>query len=302
MDFPKCVKIVEVGPRDGLQNEPTHIPTQTKIELISLLSTTGLKTIEITSFVSPQLIPQFSDAEVLLENLLQAPDISYPVLVPNITGFERALAAGAKSISVVCSASEIFLQKNTRSTIQESLNQIKSICQHAAQQSIPVRAYISCCLGCPFEGSVSLDRVTKVASELIESGCYEVSLADTIGCGTPHQAQNLIASLARSIPTEQLAIHFHDTYGQALANIYACLQLGVKTIDSSITGLGGCPVAPGATGNVATEDVVYLLDGLEIDTGVNLEALLEISSFVERFTQRPLASKAAKALLQNAKR
>lgn len=297
MLFPKHVKLVEVGPRDGLQNEKNIIATETKIELISKLSATGLKTIEATSFVSPEWVPQLADGEQVLKGLLATDDIAYPVLVPNQKGLERALASGAKQIAVLCSASELFSQKNTHCSIEQSLQRIEAIYAIASERRIPVRAYLSCCLGCPYEGKVSFKKVHQIALHLHQLGCYEISLGDTIGVGTPNQVKSLIATLSRDIPTEKLAVHFHDTYGQALVNIYASLELGIQTIDCSISGLGGCPYATGASGNVATEDVVYLLDGLEIDTGVSLDELLRVTEFVSQLTQRPPNSKVALARL-----
>lgn len=297
MAFPKAVRIVEVGPRDGLQNEKAIIPTAIKIDLINRLSKTGLSTIESTSFVSPKWIPQLADADAVLTGITKHAGIQYPVLVPNVQGFERALQAGAKHIAVFAAATESFSEKNTRASIAETLKHIEAILALANHQDIPVRGYISCSLGCPYEGQVLPKTVATLAHQLFKMGCTEIALGDTIGVGTPNRAVALINAVAEHVPIQQLAIHFHDTYGQALANIYACLELGVSIIDSAITGLGGCPYAIGASGNVATEDVVYLLEGLGIKTGVDFERLIEVSRFVTTFTHQPPRSKVAQAKL-----
>lgn len=297
MTFPKEVKIVEVGPRDGLQNEKEIIPTTVKIDFINRLSKTGISIIETTSFVSPKWIPQLADADAVLSGITKHPSIQYPVLVPNIQGFERALQAGAQHIAVFAAATETFSEKNTHSSITETLKHIDTILLLANQHDIPVRAYISCSLGCPYEGIVLPKTVATLARQLFQMGCAEIALGDTIGIGTPNRATALINAVSEHVPIQQLAIHFHDTYGQALANIYACLELGVSTIDSAITGLGGCPYAKGASGNVATEDVIYLLDGLGIKTGVDLDALIEVSQFVTTFTNQQPRSKVAQAKL-----
>lgn len=295
--FPKKVKIVEVGPRDGLQNEPHAIPTQTKIDFINRLSQTGLQTIETTSFVSAKWIPQLSDAEEVFTHITQYPGIHYPVLVPNLEGLQRALSAGVKEIAVFTAASETFSQKNTHCSIAESLDRIEAIMEIAKKEAFHLRGYISCVLGCPYEGAVPVLRVQQLAKTLTQMGCQEISLGDTIGAGTAEQARRLIETVSTDIPLPQIAVHFHDTYGQALANIYACLQLGVEVIDSSIAGLGGCPYAKGASGNVATEDVLYLLESLGIETGVDFNKLLEVTRFVANFTQRFPRSKVAQAKL-----
>lgn len=295
MTFPKEVKIVEVGPRDGLQNEKEMIPTAVKIDFINRLSKTGLSIIETTSFVSPKWIPQLADADAVLSGITKHLGIQYPVLVPNIQGFERALQAGAKHIAVFAAATETFSEKNTRCGIADTLKHIDAILEISNKHDIHVRAYISCSLGCPYEGVVLPKTVATLARQLFQMGCAEIALGDTIGVGTPNRAQVLINTVAEHVPIQQLAIHFHDTYGQALANIYACLELGISIIDSAITGLGGCPYAKGASGNVATEDVVYLLNGLGIKTGVNFDALIEVSRFVSNFTHQPPRSKVAQA-------
>ncbi len=290
-NFPNHVTLVEVGPRDGLQNEKNIIPTAIKIDLINRLSQTGLKIIEATSFVSPKWIPQLADGAAVLAGISLQTDIRYPVLIPNLNGLNRALQAGAKEIAVICATTETFSQKNTHCSIADSLKRIQETLVTAKQHQLRVRGYISCALGCPFEGTVPPKKVLELATQLITLGCHEICLGDTIGIGTPLQATQLIQTLVPEIPIQRLAIHFHDTYGQALANIYACLALGISTIDSSIAGLGGCPYAKGATGNVATEDVLYLMNGLGITTGIDLDALISVSQFVAQFTGQPPRSK-----------
>lgn len=296
-NFPKKVKIVEVGPRDGLQNEPRNIPTKTKIDFINRLSGTGLKNIEVTSFVSPKRIPQLADSSEVFAGIEKRAGICYSVIVPNAQGMETALSLNANHIAVLTTVSETFSEKNTHCSIAESLNRIETIVQMAKKTSIPVRGYISCVLGCPYEGEIAIQPVVEMAKKLIHMGCYEISLGDTIGVGTPLKASNLIKAITKEVPVEKLAVHFHDTYGQALANIYACLELGVSVLDSSIAGLGGCPYAEGASGNVATEDVLYMLNGLGIETGVNMDALVNVSRFVTEFTGRLPRSKVAEAKL-----
>lgn len=297
MNFPKHVRINDVSPRDGLQNEKIIIPTATKIELINRLSKTGLKAIEVTSFVSSKRIPQLADSKEVFEGFEKHPDIDYSVLVPNVKGMEAALSVGARHIAVFSTVSETFSEKNTQCSIAESLNRINDIIVLCEPQGILVRGYISCVLGCPYEGEMPPEKTASLAKTLFSMGCHEISLGDTIGVGTPGKAQHLIDLVSREVPLPHLAIHFHDTYGQALANIYACLEMGVSVIDSSVGGLGGCPYARGASGNAATEDVVYMLHGLGIETGVDLTKLLEVSRFVSEFTGRPLRSKVAEAKL-----
>jgi len=299
MAFPKKVSIVEVGPRDGLQNEADIIPSDIKIEFINRLSETGLKTIETTSFVSEKRIPQLADASEVFEKIKKFPDIHYPVLIPNQQGLEIALKAGVKEIAVLSTVSETFSQKNTHCSIEEGFERIEAIIKHPGAKPLFVRGYISCALGCPYEGKIEPEQVRIIANRLIELGCHQIALGDTIGVGTPFAAQRLVETLAKDISISKLALHFHDTYGQALANLYACLSLGISVIDSSIAGLGGCPYAKGATGNVATEDVIYMLNGLGIETGVNLKALIEVSRFVASFTKRPPRSKVAQAMLKS---
>ena len=296
MRIPKSVKLVEVAPRDGLQNEPTSLPTATKVELIDRLSKTGLKVIEAGSFVSPKSVPQMADTAEVLARIQRAPGVSYPVLVPNLKGFEAARAAGAKEVAVFTAASESFVQKNIHSSIAESLERFGAVTAAAESAGIRVRGYISCVLGCPYEGEVSTERVADIAARLVQMGCYEISLGDTIGVGTPGKTQAMLKRVTASVPTEKLAVHFHDTYGQALANILAALEMGIAIIDSSVAGLGGCPYAPGASGNVASEDVLYMLDGMGIETGVDLKALAEAGRFIARALGREPASKASIAL------
>jgi len=296
MPLPKKVTLLEVGPRDGLQNESTPVSTEQKIEFINRLSKTGLSVIEASSFVSPKWVPQLADNTEVFQAIQKEPNIDYPVLVPNEKGFDAAVAAGVKTISVFTAASETFSQKNTNCSIEESLLRIEQITKKAHAKNIPVRAYVSCVLGCPYEGDITIEQVATVADRLFKMGCYEISLGDTIGVGTPQKALALIQAVNQHIPTEKLAVHFHDTYGQALANIYACLQAGIQKIDCSLGGLGGCPYAPGAGGNVATQDVLYLLNGLGIETGVNLTALNEVDRFIMGILKRSTRSKVAMAM------
>lgn len=279
-NYPEQVKVVEVGPRDGLQNEPMFVATQTKIDFIERLATTGLTVIEATSFVDPQRVPQFADAEQVFAGLNRDPKIVYPVLVPNMHGLERALKVGVTHIAVFTAASETFNQKNIRCSIAESLARFEPIFVKANALGLYVRGYISCVLGCPYEGNVPVEKVCDLARHLHQLGCQEISLGDTIGVGTPLQARTLLTRVAEQVPMEQLAVHFHDTYGQALANILACLEVGVAVVDAAVAGLGGCPFARGATGNVATEDVVYMLHGMGIRTGVDLARLVRIGNDV----------------------
>lgn len=270
------VKIVEVGPRDGLQNEKNFIPTDAKLALIKSLSAAGLKHIEATSFVNPDKIPQLKDAQELFSKIEPSSSTHYPVLVPNLQGLEAAIDAGAKDVSVFTSASETFNQKNINCSVAESVERIDEIFKVAQQNNLPVRAYLSCCLGCPYEGEIDYQSTAQLAQSLLDKGADEISFGDTIGVGTPKNAEALLETVLKSVPTDKVAMHFHNTYGQALANIYQSLQMGIHIFDSSVAGLGGCPYAQGATGNVATEDVVYLLHGLNIHTGIDLEKLCEV--------------------------
>jgi len=294
--LPKKVRIVEVGPRDGLQNERMEVPTQVKLELIGRLADAGLPAVEATAFVSPKWIPQMADHTEVLEGIKRKPGVSYPVLTPNLKGFEAARAAGATEVAVFGAASESFSKKNINCSIAESLERFRPVTDAARQASIKVRGYISCVLGCPYEGEIAPAKVAEVARALHDMGCYEISLGDTIGVGTPGKTRAMIEACAREVPIERLAGHYHDTYGQALANIYASLELGVATFDSSVAGLGGCPYAKGASGNVATEDVVYMLHGLGIDTGIDLDKVVDIGRWICGVIGKEPASKAAKAL------
>lgn len=283
MTVPSQVKIVEVGPRDGLQNEATPIPTDIKVEFINQLSDAGYKSIEVTSFVSPKWIPQLADHAEVFSQIKKNPQVSYPVLVPNLQGFEEAQQLGVKEIAVFTTASEAFSKKNTNCTVQESLQRISEITAAAKKHEIKIRGYISCVLGCPYEGEMSAEKVAVLAGKLLKMGCYEISLGDTIGVGTPLAAKKLLTSVAKQVPIKQLAVHFHDTYGMALANIYAALEFGVGVIDSSVGGLGGCPYAKGAKGNVATETVLYMLNGMHIETGIDLEKVKAASQYIRKF-------------------
>ncbi len=291
MSLPKKVKLVEVGPRDGLQNEKKIIPTDVKIEFINRLSDTGLPVIEVTSFVSPKWIPQLADHKQVYEGIIKKNNTAYPVLVPNIKGFENALAAGVKEIALFTTSSETFSQRNTNATVAESLQKIQEVLEAAKANQIPVRGYLSCVLGCPYEGEIDPQAVADLAEKLIGFGCYEISLGDTIGVGTPGKTNQLLNKVLEKIPQEKIAVHFHDTYGQALANIYAALQNGISIIDSAVAGLGGCPYANGATGNVASEDVLYMLNGLEIETGVDMKKLIAAGRFIAKELGRSVQSK-----------
>lgn len=294
----KNVKIYEVGPRDGLQNEKSQIPTATKIELINRLGNTGLKSIEATSFVSPKAIPQLGDAAEVMAQITRKEGVSYPVLVPNARGMEGALAANVTEIALFTAASEAFTKANINATIDESFARFAPVIESAKANNILIRGYVSCVLGCPYEGAIAPKKVADVSKRLLDAGCYEISLGDTIGVGTPEQTKRMVqAVLDAGVPLDQIALHMHDTYGQALANIYAGLQMGVHVIDSSVAGLGGCPYAKGASGNVATEDVLYMLNGLGIETGVDLTKIIETSWFISDALGRKPASKVANALV-----
>ncbi len=290
------VTIVEVGPRDGLQNEKQKLSAATKIELIERLALCGLPVVEAGSFVSPKWVPQMADTADVMKGLKTLHGTRYPVLVPNMAGFERAVDAGAKEIAVFTAASESFSQRNTNCSIAESIKRLDPVINAAKSSGIAVRAYVSCVLGCPYEGEIKTEAVSEVCIRLEQLGCDEISLGDTIGVGTPALANALVQTISSVVPVEQLAVHFHDTYGQALANILACLDAGIRIIDSSVAGLGGCPYANGATGNVATEDVVYMLQGLGLDTGVDLAELAKTGHWISNQLQRPNNSKAGVAL------
>jgi hydroxymethylglutaryl-CoA lyase len=280
MHLPKSVKLVEVGPRDGLQNEAVTVPAATKIEFINRLSRTGLRAIEAGAFVSAKWVPQMADTAEVMAKIFRAPGVSYPVLVPNLIGFEAALAAGAREIAVFAAASETFSRKNINCGIAESIARFQPVADAARKHSIAIRGYISCALWCPYEGRIAESAVAKVAEQLLSLGCYEISLGDTIGKGTPGEAERLIDAVASIAPRERLAVHFHDTYGQALANVLAALEKGIAVVDSSVAGLGGCPYAPRASGNVASEDVLYMLNGLGLRTDVDLISLMEAGRFI----------------------
>ena len=294
--MPDAVRIVEVGPRDGLQNEPGQVPTDVKVELIERLAEAGLPAVEATAFVSPKWIPQMADHAEVMERIRRKPGVSYPVLTPNLKGFEAARAAGATEVAIFGAASEAFSKKNINCSIAESLKRFEPIALESRKSNIRVRGYVSCVLGCPYEGEIKPDKVAEVAGALYDMGCYEVSLGDTIGTGTPGKTKAMIEACARRVPLERLAGHYHDTYGQALANIYASLEMGVATFDASVAGLGGCPYAAGASGNVATEDVIYMLNGLGVRTGVDLAQLVEIGQWICGLLNRKPASKAALAI------
>jgi len=290
------VRIVEMGPRDGLQNESREVPTEVKIELIERLADAGLPAVEATAFVSPKWVPQMADHTEVLERIRRKPGVSYPVLTPNLKGFEAARAAGATEVAIFGAASEAFSKKNINCSIAESLERFRPIVSESKKFDIRVRGYVSCVLGCPYEGEVAPARVADVAGALFDMGCYEISLGDTIGVGTPARTKMMLDACSERVPVANLAGHYHDTYGQALANTYASLELGVRTFDASVAGLGGCPYAKGASGNVATEDVVYMLHGLGLQTGIDLDALVDIGAWISKILGRDYGSKAGKAL------
>jgi len=295
-ELPHAVRLCEVGPRDGLQNEKAMVPTDVKVALIDMLTDAGLPAIEATSFVSPKWVPQMADAADVMARIARKPGVRYPVLTPNLKGFDAALAAGADEVAVFVAATESFSKRNINCSIAESLERARPVFEAAREAGVRVRGYISVVLGCPYEGDVDPAAVAEIAASLHALGAYEVSLGDTIGTGTAGKTQVLLRRVAEEVPIAALAGHFHDTYGQALANIYASLELGVATFDCSVAGLGGCPYAKGATGNVATEDVVYLLDGLGIETGVDMTKLRSAGRFISDHLQRPSMSRVARAL------
>lgn len=296
MNLPKQVTLVEVGPRDGLQNEVVVVPTSTKLEFIQLLGDAGLPIIESTSFVSPKWVPQMADHTDVIKSIDRKPGVSYPALVPNVHGMELAIAAGIQEISVFTATSETFSKKNANCSLQESLQRIAEVIALAKQHHIPVRGYISCVIACPYEGEIPPQQSAQVAKQLMEMGCEQISLGDTIGTGTPGTVKKLLDAVLAQVPVEKTAVHFHDTYGQALANIYVSLEYGIHIIDSSVAGLGGCPYARSATGNVATEDVVYMLNGLNIKTGVDLPKLLAAGKFICHHLGHPSRSKLSQVL------
>jgi hydroxymethylglutaryl-CoA lyase len=300
MPLPGRVKLVEVGPRDGLQNEPETVSTAQKIELIDRLADAGLTAIESGSFVSPKWVPKMADTAAVLAGIRRRAGVSYPVLVPNMKGLEAALASDVTEIAVFGAASETFSQKNINCSIAESLDRFAPVCEAALAKGVRVRGYISCVLGCPYEGDVEPRTVADVSRRLLELGCYEISLGDTIGVGTPLLAQAMVDAVAEAVPRERLAVHFHDTFGQALANILACLERGIAVVDSSVAGLGGCPYAKGATGNVASEDVLYMLDGMGLETGVDLRTLASAGRYITEILERPAQSRVSRALAAKA--
>jgi hydroxymethylglutaryl-CoA lyase len=303
MKYPNSVRIVEVGPRDGLQNEQQPISTADKIELIQRLAQAGISHIEAGSFVSPKWVPQMADSFAVMQGIARKESVRYAALTPNKRGFDQAIAAKANEVAIFAAASESFSQKNINCSIAESLQRFEEIMAAAKANNIPVRGYVSCILGCPYEGPITEEnaethfaKVKQVSQKLLDMGCYEVSLGDTIGTGTPKFSEQLLQTLLEDIPSHQLAVHFHDTYGQALSNILVALQNGITTIDSSIAGLGGCPYAEGASGNVATEDVLYMLEGLNIKTGIELNNLVNIGNWISQKLKRTNGSKVGLAL------
>lgn len=294
--LPEVVKVYEVGPRDGLQNEKSNITADDKVELINRLSQTGLRNIEAGSFVSPKWVPQMASSGDVFARIDRKPNVTYGALTPNLQGLEAAIAAGVSEIAVFGAASESFSQKNINCSIDESIQRFTPVIERALANSMTVRAYVSCVVGCPYEGAISAQAVTTVAQRLADLGCYEISLGDTIGVGTPEQVKRLLETVSKSVSMSQLAIHCHDTYGQAIANIYAALQCGVTTVDSSVAGLGGCPYAVGASGNVASEDVVYMLEGLGIECGIDLAKLVSAGNFISQKIGKQNQSKVAQAL------
>ena len=300
MELPRRVKLVEVGPRDGLQSESAELSVATKIELLNRLSNSGLSVIEVGSFVSPRWVPQMAKSAEVLAGIARKRDVSYPVLVPNLRGLEQALAAGAIQVCVFAAASETFSRRNLNCSIDESLARYEAVAKAASAAGARVRGYVSCVLGCPYEGEVARATVARIAERLFGLGCYEISLGDTIGVGTPVKAQYLIDAVAQRVRCEHLAAHFHDTYGQALANLLAVMNQGVAVIDSAVAGLGGCPYAPGAAGNVATEDVLFMLNGLGIETGVDLPSVAETGRYICEALGRSSSSRVASALRASA--
>lgn len=295
--LPQTVEIVEVGPRDGLQNEKTSLTAQDKIDFINQLSLVGVKRIEAGSFVSPKWVPQMASSDEVLRTIKRISGVRYSALTPNMKGFDLAMQAHAQEVAVFGAASESFSQKNINCSIHESLERFAPVIEKATQQGIPVRGYVSCVLGCPYEGDIEVQDVVSVSKTLLDMGCYEISLGDTIGVGTPLKTKVLIEACLQVIPRNQLAVHFHDTYGQALANILTAIQLGIRVIDSSVAGLGGCPYANGASGNVASEDVVYMLHNMGIETGINLDKLIQVGHSISLKLNRKNGSKVGVAAL-----
>ncbi|EYU46179.1 hypothetical protein ABFS82_04G066800 [Erythranthe guttata] len=299
--IPRLVKIVEVGPRDGLQNEKTIVPTSVKVKLIQKLASSGLPVVEVTGFVSPKWVPQLADANDVMAAVKNLEGIRLPALTPNLKGFDAAIAAGAKEVAVFASASESFSRSNINCSIEESLVRYRAVTSAAKKLAIPVRGYVSCVVGCPIEGYIAPLKVAYVAKELHNMGCFEISLGDTIGVATPGTVLPMLEAVMAVVPVDKLAVHFHDTYGQSLPNILLSLQMGISTVDSSVSGLGGCPYAKGASGNVATEDVVYMLNGLGVKTNVDMEKLLSAGEYISQYLGRPIGSKTALALRSSSK-
>lgn len=296
MPFPKRIKLVEVSPRDGLQNESNVVPTRVKVEFINQLSETGLTVIEVTSFVSPKWVPQLADNREVYAGIKKNTQVHYPVLVPNLKGLDTAIESGVKEIAVFTTPSEAFSQHNTHCSVADSLERIHAVIEKAKINNIRTRAYISCVLGCPYEGEIAVEKVARLARHLFSLGCDEISLGDTIGVGTPLKTKRLLEAVLAHVPVENLAVHFHDTYGQALVNIYSALEEGVAVIDSSVAGLGGCPYARGAAGNVATEEVLYMLHGMGIETGINLKKIIAAGRFISEYLGKIPHSKVSLAL------
>ncbi|RED52552.1 hydroxymethylglutaryl-CoA lyase [Aestuariispira insulae] len=297
MALPDFVKIVEVGPRDGLQNEQAEVTTAQKVELINRLSASGLKAVEAGSFVSPRWVPQMADSKDVLQGINRLDGVAYPCLTPNMVGFDAAMACDVREVAIFGAASESFSQKNINCSIAESLERFQPIMEAASAHDVRVRGYVSCVLGCPYEGSIDPVKVAEVAKTLLDMGCYEISLGDTVGVGTAQETKRLIETVGQDVPVDKLAGHFHDTYGQALANIYAAMEMGVSVFDSSVAGLGGCPYAKGASGNVATEDVLYMLRGCGVETGVDFDALVAAGRYISEIIGRPPVSKVSRALM-----
>ncbi len=296
MSLPKFVKLVEVGPRDGLQNEKSMVTTSDKVELVNRLSDAGLLAVEAGSFVSPKWVPQMGDSSDVLSQITRKEGVSYPCLTPNMRGFETAMAVGVKEVAIFGAASESFSQKNINCSIEESLKRFEPIMESALVNDVKVRGYVSCVMGCPYEGDIDPQRVADVSKTLLDMGCYEISLGDTVGVGTAEETKRLIEIVSKVIPMEKLAGHFHDTFGQALSNIYAAMEMGVSVFDSSVAGLGGCPYAKGAAGNVSSEDVAYMLKGCGVETGIDFEKLLDAGRFISNVIGREPNSKVSKAL------
>jgi hydroxymethylglutaryl-CoA lyase len=299
LEIPNAVKIVEVGPRDGLQNETLPISAADKVALIKLLSEAGISYIESGSFVSPKWVPQMATSAEVFQTLQRDSGVTYAALTPNLRGYEAAIEAKADEVAIFAAASESFSQKNINCSVEESIARFAPIIAEAKKHNIKVRGYVSCVVGCPYEGKIDPEQVASVTEKLIKMGCYEVSLGDTIGVGTPQSVTKMLHAVSARVPTTKLAVHFHDTYGQALTNIYAALQLGISVVDSAIAGLGGCPYAKGASGNVATEDVVYLLNGLGVETGIDIHKLLQAGWFISKKLGKPPISKVSAAYLAN---